>query len=105
MIKYRLWAAVTYELLQLFCEYKQGLRNTAWVRAVLKECFPDWVEWKTQQTMADVDRQTEELHQRWAEAEKIEQAPIITEQPADDSNAQQLLGGEMRIRAPWVDPE
>jgi hypothetical protein len=52
--------------------------------------------------MADVDRQVEELHEEWAKAEAIEQAPIITEKPSDGSKAQDLLGGEMRIRAPWV---
>lgn len=63
---------------------------------------PDWVEWKTESTMQDVDRQVEELQEQWAAVEQVEQAPIITEKPPDGSNAQELLGGEIRIRAPWV---
>jgi len=99
---FRLWAAVTYELLRLFCEYRPSLKHQPWVRAIFLECFDDWVLWRTGQTMADVDRQVEELHEEWAKAEAIEQAPIITEKPSDGSKAQDLLGGEMRIRAPWV---
>ena len=63
---------------------------------------PDWVEWKTEATMQDVDRQVEDLHKQWAIAEQTEQAPVITEKPSDGSAAQELLGGELRIRAPWV---
>lgn len=102
MKSYRLWAAVTYELLQLFCTHKPGLRGSPWVKRLLAECFPDWIEWKTEQTMTDVDRQTDELHRQWSEAEKREQSPVITEEPPDYSDAQNLLGGEMRIRAPWA---
>lgn len=105
MKTYRLWAAVTYELLRLFCEYRPSLRHQTWVKAVFLECFQDWIEWKTSYTMADVNRQVEQLHKQWAEEEAIEQAPIITEKSVDDSKAQELLGGEIRIRAPWVDSE
>lgn len=52
--------------------------------------------------MEDVDHQINELHQQWDAVEQVEQAPIITEKPPDGSNAQELLGREMRIRAPWT---
>lgn len=102
MKTYRLWAAVAYELLRLLCDHGSSLWHHPVIKALMEAWRPDWVEWKTKSTMQDVDQQVDELHERWAAAERIEQAPIITEKPSDGSNAQQLLGGEMRIRAPWV---
>jgi hypothetical protein len=31
--------------------------------------------------------------------------PIYSEKPSDGSNAQNLLGGEMRLRSPWMDQD
>lgn len=102
MKPYRLWAAVAYELLRLLCDYKPALWHHPAVKALMEAWRPDWVEWKTESTMQDADRQVEELQEQWAAVEQVEQAPIITEKPPDGSNAQELLGGEIRIRAPWV---
>ena len=99
---YRLWAALLYELMRLICEERHSLRNSWWVKALFKQTRPDWVEWKTELAMRDVEQQIVELHQLWDQQQLNAQQPVITEAAADGSNAQQLLGGELRARAPWI---
>jgi hypothetical protein len=87
----------------------------------MDNCFPDWVEWKTELTMKDVDRQTEDLKQQWRDAEnesirkKVSNifsesevtthdentGAVLIEHPPDGSKAQDLLGGTMEIKSPW----
>jgi hypothetical protein len=52
--------------------------------------------------MRGVDDQVEQLHQDWAALETKKHKPVFSESPPDDSKAQELLGGELRLRAPWV---
>ncbi len=52
--------------------------------------------------MREVDKQVEALHEQWAEEEKEKQKPVYTELQPDGSKAQELLGGEMRLSAPWT---
>ena len=75
------------------------------VAALVKEY---WVKWKTAKTMRDVDVQTEALHEQWAEQEKEELKPVLTEVKAteESSKAAQLLGfEELRLSAPHVKKE
>lgn len=101
---YRIWAAVTHEVLRLLCERRRGLRHNRIVAAILEYTRADWVEWKTAVAMREVDEWVEELHRQWDAEEAAAQKPIITELPPDGSKAQDLLGGELRIRAPWTEP-
>ena len=98
---YRLWAALVHELARLVCDERPNLRHRWWVKALLAETHPDWVEWKTELAMREVDQQIAELHQLWDQEQAKAQAPVITKAAPDGSKAQQLLGGELRIRAPW----
>lgn len=98
---YRIWAAVTHEVLRLLCDRRLSLRGNPLVAAVLEHTRPDWVEWKTAVAMREVECQITELHQLWNQEQAKAQAPLITEAVADGSKAQQLLGGELRIKAPW----
>jgi len=52
--------------------------------------------------MKDVDKQIEDLHAQWNKEEKDKQKPVYTETEPDGSKAQELLGGEMRLTAPWT---
>jgi len=52
--------------------------------------------------MKDVDKQVDKLHAAWGEEEKERQKPLYSELPPDGSKAQELLGGEMRLSAPWT---
>jgi hypothetical protein len=98
---YRLWAALLHELARLVCDERPSLRHRWWVKALLDHTRADWVEWKTELAMREVEQQIVELHQLW-DQQQAEAKPVITEAAADGSTAQQLLGGELRIRAPWI---
>ena len=52
--------------------------------------------------MKDVDKQVDKLHERWAKEEEEKQKPVYSELKPDGSKAQELLGGEMRLSAPWT---
>jgi hypothetical protein len=91
----------------------------------MEHCFPDWVLWKTELTMEDVDAQTETLKEQWRKednekvVEKVSKlfpdaevsahdektSAVLIEHPPDGSKAQELLGGTMEIRSPWSLPE
>lgn len=99
---YRLWAALLHELMRLVCNERLSLRHRWWVKALLDHTRPDWVEWKTELAMREVEQQIVELHQLWDQEQPKAPQPVITEAAADGSKAQQLLGGELRVRAPWI---
>lgn len=101
---YRIWAAVTHEVLRLLCERRAALRHNTIIRAVLEHTRPDWVQWKTAVAMREVDEWIADMHQQWEEEYSAANAPVVTEAPPDGSKAQELLGGELRIRAPWTKP-
>ena len=101
---YRIWAAVTHEVLRLLCERRPALRHNTIIRAVLEHTRADWVEWKTAIAMREVDEWVAEMHHQWDAEHAAANAPVITELPPDGSKAQGLLGGELRIRAPWTKP-
>ena len=58
--------------------------------------FQYWVDYKTCLTMRDVDAQVEEL----LEPSEVDK-PIFTETLEGETP----LGGEMRLRAPWLDAD
>jgi len=99
---YRIWAAVTHEVLRLWCDRRPSLRHNTIVKALLENTRPDWVQWKTAVAMREVDEWITEMHHQWDEEHAAAIAPVITEAPPDGSKAQDLLGGELRIRAPWT---
>ena len=123
-MKYNLLNAIIYEVLWRLCADHPSLRNNKLVKLLMDNCFPDWVEWSTEVTMADVDRQAEELKEEWRDEEnevvrerfqeafpdaKVtthnEQGAVLIEHPADGSEAQELLGGAMEIKSPWSLPD
>lgn len=100
---YNIWNALAYELTVVLIDYDPRWTNNWLIKLVRSHCLTDWREWKTEQTMKQVDQQIEDLHLAWKQQEQSEfTAPTITELPPDGSRAQELLGGEMRITAPWV---
>ena len=68
----------------------------------IKHYREDWALWRTEQTMETVDTQVEQIQQQWKE-EDHSQDPIIIEYEPDGSEAQELLGGMMEIKAPWAE--
>jgi hypothetical protein len=121
---YNVLNAIVYDVLWRFCESYPSLRSNTLVKMAMAHCFPDWVLWKTELTMKDVDRQTESLKEEWQKEEneairekfqeafpdaKVtthnEQGAVLIEHPPDGSKAQELLGGAMEIKSPWSLPE
>jgi hypothetical protein len=95
------WKGLVVEIIRIL--WDNGLyRQNPWLQRVHDYWFDYWVQFKTDSTMADVDRQIEELHKQWDEEES---GPIIVEHEPDGSKAQELLGGTLEIKAPWYEAD
>jgi hypothetical protein len=101
---YNKFNAFIYELIMFLCRY-YPLKQKAWIRKILDYCLDDWSAFRAEVAMREVDKQIEELHAAWKAEEKQNQKPIYTEKISDGSKAQNILGGEMRLRAPWAKGE
>lgn len=99
---FELLAALFVELYRNALERRPSLAQNKWLARLIDALMPHWIEWRTRLILKDVDRQIEELHDQWAAQEAEAQKPVLTELPADGSRAQALLGGEMRLQAPWA---
>jgi hypothetical protein len=95
------WRGLVVEIIRILWDHGYYRRNP-WLQRVHDYWFDYWVQFKTDSTMADVDRQIEELHKQWDEEEP---KPIIVEHEPDDSKAQELLGGTLEIKAPWYEAD
>ena len=119
--------ALLYELVQGLVESRPALAFHPLIQRLLAWCKPDWEQWKTSKTMANVDRQAVQLVEQWEKEERqkednalVEKAKalfpdatvesveapvpsvmIIKEAPADASEGVKALGGEMRITSHW----
>ena len=120
-MKYSLLNAITYEIVRVLIDGGILSKSNRIVARILAHCLQDWVQWKTESTMQDVDRQVEVIKETWKEQEnqKIvehfqERYPeakvtlhdantgaVLIEHPPDGSKAQDLLGGAMEIKSPW----
>lgn len=79
--------------------WDQGLyRDSKWLVMIHDNWFDVWVNWKTDIAMRNVDAQAEDLVAQWEE-EDTSADPIFTEEKEGETP----LGGEMRLRAPWMD--
>lgn len=95
--RYNFWFAITYELLNDLSEHFVNLKQNKLVKLILNYCKHDWVLWKIESTLDDVDKQVEKLKKQW-EAEEPPRYSIIEHEP-DGSKAQELLGGMIEIRS------
>jgi hypothetical protein len=99
MNQYSILNAVIYELLIELIKIWPKLKLNQWIRAALNWCRADWVKWRTEQTLKDVDRQAQEIVKEWEAQEKPKYE--IIEHKSDGSRAQDLLGGAMEIKSTW----
>lgn len=100
---YNIWAAFLVELIRQLIQHKPALANNKWLAMIASYLMDDWIEWRTERTMAEVDRQARAIVAEW-DAQEAPRA-LYSESEPDGSEAQGLLGGEMRIKGSWVDPE
>ena len=103
-MSYNIWNAIAYEITNLLINHDTRWELNQWVQIIRRHCFLDWVEWKTERTMKNVDKQIDDLKQMMADSDrKLYVEPIIIEHKPDGSKAQELLGGTLEIKAPWFD--
>ena len=101
-MRYNIWNAVAYEVTNLLINHDNRWHNNSIVKMIRSHCFLDWVEWKTEQTMTEVDQQVVEIQKEWKRIDDYKYVkPIVIEHKPDGSKAQELLGGMLEIRAPW----
>jgi hypothetical protein len=93
--------ALVYEAIQFISRFWPNIKFNPWVKLALENCLDDWVEFRTQIKLEELDNDIEELHAQWDREEAEHFEYIFTEEELDDSEAQRLLGGPMRLSAPW----
>lgn len=94
--------ALVYEVILFLQNFFKFFRVNPIIKQILENCRPDWVEFRTRIVLAELDKQVEQIHKAWDQEEAEKQKPIYSEEPADDSEAQRLFGGPMRLSAPWT---
>lgn len=75
-------------------------RQNKWLKMIHDNWFDVWVEWKTDLTMRDLDRQVEEMFLEWEEDHWSDDWTF-----EEDLDGETPLGGEMRLRAPFMDKD
>ena len=99
---YNRFNAFIYQLILFIDHFNPGFIHKPWVRKVRDNCKDDWAEFRTQITIKELDEDIEELHADWDTQEAKDSEFIFTEENSDGSEAQELLGGPMRLSAPWT---
>ena len=94
---YNFWLAITYEVINDLAQHFKSLRNNKLIKLILDYCRHDWVLWRVETTLKDVDKQAKQIKKTWAEADPPKYS-VIEHEP-DGSKAQELLGGAMEIRS------
>lgn len=93
--------ALVYEAIQFISRFWPNIKSNPLVKLALRNCLDDWVEFRTQITLRELDNDIEELHEQWDREEAEHFEYVFTEEKSDGSEAQELLGGPMRLSAPW----
>jgi len=90
-----IWKALTVEIIKLL--WDRGLyRQNKLLQQIHENWFEFWVEWKTELTMKDVDKQIEEMF-----LESEVDPPVFSEELEGETP----LGGKLELRAPWLDED
>lgn len=95
--KYNFWFAILYEIINDLAEHFVSLKKNKIVKLILKYCKHDWVLWKVESALNDVDQQIEKIKKQW-ETTDPPRYSVIEHEP-DGSKAQELLGGAIEIRS------
>ena len=102
-MEYNRFNALVYELILFIDRFKPGFKSKPWIQKILQNCRDDWAEFRTQIVMADLDKQVKDIHEAWLEDAYYKHLEsFYTEEEPDGSEAQELLGGPMRLSAPWT---
>ena len=100
-MKYNIWNAAAYEVCLLLIEHNPKWEQNFIVRKIISHCIWDWVEWKVERSMKEVDHQVEQIKFEMDSYYDWLEKPIYREEAPDGSEAQDLLGGAMEIKSAW----
>jgi len=95
--KYNFWFAIIYEIVNDLAQEFRSLRNNKIIKLILQYCKHDWILWRVESTLKDLDAQTEKIKKQW-EAQEPPKYSVIEHEP-DGSKAQELLGGAIEIKS------
>lgn len=96
--RYQLWAALLVEVYKTLVNRHPQLLQVPYLSRFIDALMDHWVEWRIEKTLEDVDAQVEAIHR---DLDQKRAKPIYSETLEGETP----LGGEMRLRAPWVDDE
>ena len=94
---YNFWFAIIYEILNDLSQHFASLRKNKIVKMILNYCKHDWILWKVESTLKDVDSQAEKIKKSWEATEPPKY--LVIEHEPDGSKAQELLGGAIEIKS------
>jgi len=94
--------AFLYELINFVSRFWKDIKNNKIVRLILKNCHEDWIDFRTEIVMTELDSQVKEIHAAWDREEELVSKPIYIEEEPDGSEAQKLLGGPIRVTSWWA---
>jgi hypothetical protein len=124
MTNQAIFNALCYELAMWAASKRPSLRLQPWFMALISWCRPDWITWKTEQTIKKVDEQAVVLVEQWEKEEReviankladkaqelfpaatitpmpnaiVPSVMIVHEAPESASDDVKALGGELRI--------
>jgi hypothetical protein len=100
-MKYNIWNAAAYEVCLLLIEHNSKWGQNFIVRKILSHCIWDWVEWKVERSMKEVDHQVEQIKIEIDSYYDCLEKPIYRQEAPDGSEAQNLLGGAIEIKSAW----
>lgn len=95
--KYSIWFALLYEILNDLSQHFTNLRKNKLIKLILNYCKHDWILWKVESTLKDVDSQAEKIKKSWEATEPPKY--LVIEHELDGSKAQELLGGAIEIKS------
>jgi len=94
-MKYNKVNAMAYQATEFLCFLNEKFRFNPWVLKIRENCQEDWVEYKTQKTLKDLNIQTEALHEYWTTTEAKDLEPLFYEFDFDEDSKDTPLGPTM----------
>lgn len=75
----QLFNALLYELVIRFALRFPSLQNSTWAQLLIANCRQDWIQWKTEFTLRQVDKQAKAIKKEWEKQEAAQKSIIAME--------------------------
>jgi hypothetical protein len=75
----QLFNALLYELVIRLSVRFPSLKNSTWSQLLIANCRPDWMQWKTEFTLRQVDQQAKAIKEKWEEQDAAQKSIIAME--------------------------